>query len=326
MVEQIIYTINKYSEIDLAELAKFSVEIWNAKGNQLSIDRFTNWLNNLRFSHEPYIIQAHKNSSLLGWLMLFAHSKTELELNPFALGGHPLIIQNADMKLVATGLLRKAVEFFSDNDYTRLELSFNKENSPEELFFRGLYASHNFDLIEEICHMRLNLQNYTSPQEVKLDKFNLLPINDVKNDSFFNCLSKTFKDTEDSWMLSLSDEEINNYFDNKVLDMSFPLIEGCSYGVFNESELIAYSVVKESHGANNGHLWIMGVLPRFRKQGIGAFLINAMLDYLSKNNYQSASLNVDLSNKTAYRLYKRKGFLVDWIRLAYVLKKITRKP
>ncbi len=116
MANQITYITNNYAEIELAELAKLSVDSWNVKGNQYTVDNFTNWLKNLEYTIEPQIIQAKRDTQLVGWLMLFAHSKTELELNPFALGGHPIIGLNKDKENIAKHLLKDAIEYFNQSE------------------------------------------------------------------------------------------------------------------------------------------------------------------------------------------------------------------
>ncbi|MHA1154633.1 MAG: GNAT family N-acetyltransferase [Candidatus Heimdallarchaeota archaeon] len=319
MAKTITYTTKNYAEIELAELAKLSVDIWNAKGNQYTVEGFTNWLKNLEYTIEPQIIQARRDTQLVGWVMLFAHSKTELELNPFALGGLPIIEPNENFEMIADHLLKEAIEYFDQSKYTRIELLFNKEGSEEERIYKRIYTSNKFELIEQICHMRIDLTNYQHQREKREIEFK--PISQFNDDDFYNCLYSTFKDTEDKWMLSLSDEEIKDHFEKRILNISFKLIEECSLGIIEDNKLIAFSVVRESHGQQNGNLWILGVHPSHRRQGIATFLIDTMLNKLAENDYKTASLNVDLTNKPAYNLYKAKGFKEGWVKLAYVLKK-----
>ncbi len=321
MANTITYTTKNYAEIELAELAKLSIDIWNAKGNQYTVEGFTNWLKNLDYTIEPQIVQAKRDAKLVGWVMLFAHSKTELELNPFALGGHPIIGLGEDKETIAKHLLKNAIDYFNQSKYTRIDLLFNKEGSEEKQLFRRLYTSNKFELIEQICHMRMDLTNHQQRHLQEDTKRQIKPISQVNIDDFYNCFHRTFRDTEDGWMLSLSDEEIRDYFDNRILNDSFKLIQDSSLGIFDDNKMIAYSVVRESHGPHNGNLWVMGVHPKYRRLGIGSFLIDTMLNKLVENDYKTASLNVDLTNSPAYSLYKTKGFKEDWVKLAYVLKK-----
>ena len=321
MKDQFTYSIKKYSEIELAELAKLSVDVWNAKGNQYTVERYIDWLKNLEFDFEPKIVVAKKDKQLVGWVMLFVHSKTELELNPFALGGHPFIVTSANKETVANNLLKKVIDYFNNSNYTRIELTFDKEDSSDEQLFKKLYDLNQFTLFEQICHMRNDLTNSQEYLPQTNLKWEIKPISEVKEDDFLKCIYNVFKNTEDNWMQSLTDEEIKDNFETRVINRPFKLIEGSSLGLLDNDKLIGFSVVRESHGSKNGHLWLMGIHSDYRRQGLGSFLIDTMLDNLVKNDYETASLNVDLSNKPAYDIYKSKGFKEDWVKLCYVLKK-----
>ena len=320
-MNQINYLVKQYSEIKVEELAKLSTEVWNARGNEITTERFANWLQNLEFTIEPQIVLAYRRNNLIGWSMLFAHSKTELELNPFALGGHPIIAFSENREEITTHLLRKSIKYFQQSDYTRIDLSFNEEKTKQEQQLKKLYEQSNFVLTEQICHMRLNLVNFQLCNPNTESRIATQPISQVDKEQFYECLYATFRETEDRWVQSLSDEELRDFFENRILNISFKLIDECSIGLFEQKELIGFSVVRESHGQKNGHLWIMGVHPNHRKKGFGTILLDTMLSGLKNKNYESASLNVDLTNEPAVNLYQKKGFKKDWVQLAYAFKK-----
>lgn len=63
-----------------------------------------------------------------------------------------------------------------------------------------------------------------------------------------------------------------------------------------------YTVLDEGYVTN------IGVLPEFRKQGIGAKIVNSLIDFSVKNNLSFLSLEVRISNLAAINLYKKFGF------------------
>ncbi|MHA1211775.1 MAG: GNAT family N-acetyltransferase, partial [Candidatus Heimdallarchaeota archaeon] len=69
------------------------------------------------------------------------------------------------------------------------------------------------------------------------------------------------------------------------------------------------------------NLWEFGIHPDHRGKGYAKFLLKKMLYGLAEANFETASLNVDLTNEPAYNLYKKYGFKDDWIKIAYVLTK-----
>ncbi|MHA1211388.1 MAG: hypothetical protein ACTSSH_02905, partial [Candidatus Heimdallarchaeota archaeon] len=261
MAEQITYSINNYAEIELAELAKLSVDIWNAKGNQYNVERFTNWLKRLEYSIEPQIILAKRNDSLIGWAMLFAHSKTELEFNPFALGGHPIIHPDENIEEITNQILTETQQYFQKSKFTRIELMFNKEGSTEEQLYKQIYATHNYKLLEQICHMRMALDKRQILSSNDSNTHQTKQLAEVDTDELYKCFYATFRDTEDRMMISLSDEELKDYFETRVTSSAFKLVDNCSLVLLDKNDIIGFSVVRESHGQNNGNLWEFGIHP-----------------------------------------------------------------
>lgn len=62
---------------------------------------------------------------------------------------------------------------------------------------------------------------------------------------------------------------------------------------------------------NEWYLDTLAVSPDYQGQGIGSSLLTAIFDQLKDQNYQVVSLNVDLENPNAEKLYKKMGFEVD---------------
>ncbi len=63
-----------------------------------------------------------------------------------------------------------------------------------------------------------------------------------------------------------------------------------------------YTVLDEGYVTN------IGVLPEFRRQGIGAKIVDKLIDYSKEKALAFLSLEVRVSNIAAIELYKRFGF------------------
>jgi ribosomal protein S18 acetylase RimI-like enzyme len=63
------------------------------------------------------------------------------------------------------------------------------------------------------------------------------------------------------------------------------------------------------------------VSKEFRGKGIGSRLLDYALEYIRKRGYSHASIMVSASNRTAFRMYEKRGFKPDRINLA---KRIDR--
>jgi ribosomal-protein-alanine N-acetyltransferase len=59
---------------------------------------------------------------------------------------------------------------------------------------------------------------------------------------------------------------------------------------------------------NEGYVTNIGVLPQFRRKGIGKSLVEKLLDYSKEKNLEFLTLEVRVSNKAATNLYKSFGF------------------
>lgn len=60
--------------------------------------------------------------------------------------------------------------------------------------------------------------------------------------------------------------------------------------------------------AGEGYIANLAVDPAFRKQGVGARLMNALFDHARENAFSFITLEVRLSNAPAIRLYEKLGF------------------
>jgi ribosomal-protein-alanine N-acetyltransferase len=82
-----------------------------------------------------------------------------------------------------------------------------------------------------------------------------------------------------------------------------------------EGEIVAYAGLWMM--VDEAHITTFAVLPAWRRQGVGASLLLAMLDLAMDLGATLATLEVRLSNKDARRLYERFGFRPVGIRPHY---------
>ncbi|NHJ46651.1 MAG: GNAT family N-acetyltransferase [Asgard group archaeon] len=310
-----------WKDENLDRISKFTTDIWVNQGLDRTYDRTKNWFENQSFDIQPVSISVLDKNELVGWLLLVKHNEHEAEINPWALGGHPLINTMGDKDVIARLLIREVISLIKNESITSVELNHYTLGTEEEKIFHNVYTNLEFILLEQTCHMKMEFKTsdeftYNLPKNYKI-----IPIKDVNESDFFSCFHNAFRNSQDPWMLEKSDDEIRSYFDSTIIKSPFPLIDNASIGLFENNKMIAFTVVRESHGEENGHLWIMGVHSDYRRQGLGNALMNLIKSKLKVSNYQTFSLNVNLVNTLAFQLYKKHNMKEDWVQNCYAWKK-----
>lgn len=317
MADTVNITINEWAEDLLQELSEFTVNIWKEVRPNLQVDRLVNWFKNLDLKYSPVAIIAKIDEKIVGWIFFVQMTATEAEINPWTMNGHPIVLKEFENDYsIAQNLIAKTIEYGISKGLTRIELSYMERDSDKKVNYQSL----GLNLVERNCHMRQELSqkiDYTGfPENLKV-----VPISQLDTDKFYQCFFETFRASQDIWLNDKTDDEIYDYFHEVVLEDNFPLIESASIGISTNDQLIAFSIVRESHGEENGQLWIMGVHSKYRRKGIGRKIIRHVKSTLEQKGCKSTSLNVNLSNIPAKTLYLSEGYVEDWIQISYAWKR-----
>ena len=83
----------------------------------------------------------------------------------------------------------------------------------------------------------------------------------------------------------------------------------------NEADVVGYAVSWAV--ADEAELGNLAVSPDFRRQGVGAALLDRMIDELARAGVRSLFLEVRWSNTAAFRLYGSRGFRQIALRKRY---------
>ena len=75
--------------------------------------------------------------------------------------------------------------------------------------------------------------------------------------------------------------------------------------------------VSMRHIINEGHISNIAVSKAYRRQGIGALLLQALITEATKRNMIGLTLEVRVSNQAALSLYKKYGFAIEGYRKNY---------
>jgi len=316
MADTVNITINEWAEDLLQELSEFTINIWKEERPSLQVERLVNWFKNLDLKYSPVAIIAKIDEKIVGWIFFVQMTATEAEINPWAMNGHPIVLKEYENDFsIVQNLITKTIKYGKSKGLTRIELSYMESDYEKKVNYQSL----GMHMVERNCHMRQELSqkiDYTGFPE----NLTVAPISQLDTDKLYKCFLETFRASQDIWLTDKTDDEIYDYFHEVILENVFPLIEMASIGISTNDQLIAFSAVRESHGDENGQLWIMGVHSNYRRKGIGRKIIHHIKSTLIQKGYKSTSLNVNLSNIPAKTLYLSEGYVEDWIQISYAWK------
>jgi ribosomal protein S18 acetylase RimI-like enzyme len=319
-----IQTQKLNEQLDFLELSTFTIKLWKKTRPEanVSIEGLENWLKNLRYDEAPKLVKAYKEEKLVGWLLLFAHDSKKLEINPWALGGHPHVSLDEPNKSEITKLfLTECIDYALLNNHTRIELSYMKKDNPKEYpIDPSIYSQVSFMMEDEIVFMSRNLEEQEIVEVKFPNEIEVISLKDVDNDDLYSCFYESFSQSGDRNFLSQTDEERKEYF-KELFDKEDEIIDEASIVLVEGSKLIGYTRVKSTHGEGNGHLWIMGIIPEYRGRQLGSKLLQHVIIALKKQGYKTMSLAVDRANEAALKLYEKYNFVPGWERVTHAWKK-----
>ncbi len=311
-------------QLSVLELATLTNEIWKITRPELnaSIDGIENWIKNLVYDEPPVIIRAYNEGKLAGWLLLFVHDSKKLEINPWALGGHPLVLLDKhNSSDISQLLLAECIDYALQNNYTRIELSYAKKDNPKEYpVDPSIYNQVNLMEEDEIVFMSLNLGEQENvevefPKEIKI-----ISLKDVDDSDLYSCFYDSFSESGDRNFLSQTDEERKQYI-KELFDKEDEMIDESSIVIAEGNKFIGFTLVRPTHGEGNGHLWIMGVISEYRGRQLGSKLLKHAIATLKKQGYKTMSLSVDTANEIALKLYEKCNFVKGWKRVTHAWKR-----
>jgi ribosomal protein S18 acetylase RimI-like enzyme len=302
-------TEKPFKEIDLAKVsemileARQSTEAWPPDMKQ---DRVEEIMTRNFESLNVSVISAIEDSNIQGVILLKVNEDRTADINPWFLGGLPLIspkVGEADE--LASVLLEQVIESAKIQGVTLLFSMFRQEMHTKSS--KKLLENHKMSIIEELDHLQSSLSDLRIPDVKIPDEMRVVKLSGFDRESLFDCWYEAFINGEDRHFLNRSDDERRGHFEENF-DLSEDIIDDASLVVLSESEPAAFVLVKPTHGRGNAHVWEIGVHPDYRRRGLAKSLLRLVHENLTSEDYETMSMNVDTSNRPAYKLYTSLGF------------------
>ncbi|MFW9938461.1 MAG: GNAT family N-acetyltransferase, partial [Candidatus Thorarchaeota archaeon] len=264
-------------------------------------------LEDARSNYKFILFEAYESNQLIGLLLLFTNTQK------FGLiwEWHPFVLPNKNEEDISKELIKKSIEFSKDNGIIRIEACFGIEKDQDKqryLKYFRLYKKLGFHHVIEEAEMELNL-NEKVLKKVKFTRnFEIKSVKNVEKNELFQCSFEIMNKSRDNMFLDLTEEQkwevIKNYF-----EPSKPIIQEASIILTESNKIIGLAIAKYStFEKGSATIGPFGILPNFRKKGLGETLLLFCLKKLLENNFRIINLDVAIENKPAYNLYSKVGF------------------
>ncbi|NHJ12677.1 MAG: GNAT family N-acetyltransferase [Candidatus Thorarchaeota archaeon] len=312
---------NAFNEMNLQRLAKTILQArqddgyWDAS---MDVARVKEILSETFDDLNCRVIAAEENGNIRGIVLLKSNKDGTAEINPWFLGGLPLIPKGTkDSNKVASALLERAIQYAKSHGLTRVEAFFAQDAHTQ--YTKSMFKDQGMSLVEEMEHLRSPLHELAISAADFPFGVSVVKLSKIDRERLFNCWHRTFLTGEDRSVLNRSEEERRGFFE-EGFDLSREWTDEASLVFASEDTPIAFALVRPTHGRNNAHLWQFGVHPDHRGRGLAKALLKIVCERLNELEFESMSLNVDVGNTSAYELYRSLGFQRKWGLVCYAWK------
>jgi ribosomal protein S18 acetylase RimI-like enzyme len=311
--------VNIYSidDIDLRRVSSYVLAAKQAAGtwrDETTLDHVENTMSRTFANSNDIVLLAEDSGEILGCAILHLSEDDGAEINPWFMGGLPVVGPDLDELEVSSHLIVRAIVQARSAGINRLELTFPREKHSDAT--KSLLNDSGFSLIEQIVHMRGSLSVLVNEVPTLPESIRSKPLTEVNREDLFECWTEAFLEGKDRSILSKNDKERKAFFEESF-DFAEDLVEEASVAILQDSKLVAFSLLRPTHGEKNGHLWEMGVHPEFRGMGLAKHLLAYGAQQLANLGFETMSLNVDVANTPAHRLYGAFGLQEDWSLVSY---------
>ena len=313
------YTVRPGTPDDIAEIAQqlntWRVETTGRSG--VNEERFRQWLSRIDLGRSSRIVR-DVEGVLAAWTILFdaMAPHTELSRMSHTAGAHQDLGIGTALHAWSVALAREGVARAPERK--RVVLT---ETVPErDTAARTFLECHGFELCRTFLWMGIDMAEAPPaaawPEGFRAESFDL----DCDLEQLVKAVLEIFADHGGVGLQPL-DEMMVTYRDRFLNDPTFS--PEYTFMVRRGDELAGFGLIgtHEEDGRTIGMMQAFGVLPAFRRRGLGLAMTQHSLDLYHRNGIDRAILRVDSANRTgASRVYERAGLRVEYAMLDHELE------
>lgn len=277
-----------------------------------TLDDVMGWLN---WSHERFtpasVFLAHLKGELVGWLTVTLDVKPGISETwrwvPYI---SPEASEQEDG--IATGLIRRCVEYAGERGQTRLEACFDRVRDatmPQYERYRAWFEAEGVRKVDDNAYMRRSLDpgEFAEHDVVQPPGYDYMPLADADEEALYCCYNRAFTESSVRAYHDMTEEErradFEHYFGGGTRN------EEASLVVVRDDEIVGFSLVHSRPG--EAHLADIGIVPAHRGKGLGRGMVKYSLMKAARD-HDTVTLAVDVDNASAFNMYRSLGFEVEY--------------
>lgn len=308
-------TVRDWKDINLDEVSSLTFNALQDSpffSPERTLDDVEEWLN---WNYERFapaaVFQAYIGAGLVGWLTVTVDVKPGIsEMWRWV----PYISPEASKQEdgIATGLIRRCIEYVRERGQTRLEACFDRISGatmPHYERYRAWFEAEGVCKVDDNAYMRRSLipGEFAEHDVVLPPGYGYMPLVDADEDALYDCYSRAFLESGVRSYHAMTEKERRAEFEHYFREGT--VNEKASLVVVRSDEIVGFSLVHSR--PMEAHLADIGIVPEHRGRGLGRRMLMYSLMKAARD-YDTVTLAVDVDNTSAYDLYSDFGFDVEY--------------
>ena len=299
--------VQTWKEINKKKLAKFFQETRQQEdllSDSTTMETYLNYFEWAAARSDSVPIVAYSNNHIIGWLGFFSFVPKICTIGRW----HPVVTPGPQREKIARELLKSAVSHAREQGFERFEAELTQitpktESHAQE--YQGWFKNLGLSLATEEARLEHELSKESLPPVDIPPGFELVPLSEYTNEELQDPFFDMFDNSIDRfWLSQTVKQRVDQY--KTWFNPERAFIDQATSILVKDKEIVGVTVVVQVQEA--GMLGPIGVVPRFRRQGLGRGLLAFSMRGTLASGLSKVQLEFDITNKPAMALYEAMGF------------------
>jgi ribosomal protein S18 acetylase RimI-like enzyme len=261
-----------------------------------------------------FLALARADGALQGWAGVYRWTDSMA----YFLSWHPLVIPPDPA--ISQRLVQECIQYTAASGRDRMEaflMNLTAEYRDYAAQCGAIYQAAGMARGYEWNYMEADLQQLGFSIREMPGTMSVRTLSEVSNDELWPSYDAAFLNGGDRRYAQQSEaqrrENFESFFSRKV-----PMDEEASLVLFDGETIVGF--VKIDIVAEGTYVHGVGVIPEYRRQGLGRYILGTSLRRAAENHHEKMVLEVDKANQAAVGLYESLGFKTVKGSVSYIWK------